>query len=199
MHYPERVHCLQIALMSLALPSATLGWPIGSLHQPSTPVRRLPPAERAVITRLLRPGLGPLYQGQPTQTLDKAIQSFPSEPLRLGSIPALAVQASGQELCSPTGNCTIWIVDLRHRRILLRGGAVQTFAIDRSSTGALPDIITGMHGSATESDVTRWHFDGSRYERSECATTEYADADGNHLPHPRITPHPCNEGNDSSR
>lgn len=199
MHYPEIVHSLLIESLSMALAATALGWPIGSLHEAISPVGRLPQADRAIVTRLLRPTLGPLYQGEPPQLLDNAVQAFRSERVHLGRIPAIAVQASGDRLCSPAGNCLFWLIDLQHRRILLKAGEIQSFALDKSATGSLPDMVSSSQGSETQSDLIRWHYEGARYEGTECASVEYADANGNKYSEPKFTPHPCNEGNDSSR
>lgn len=172
------------------------GWPLAHLHESATSIARLPPSARLLAHTLLRPQMGPLFQDQSSRTLDKAIDSFRAERLTLGRTPALAVQPTGDELCSPTGNCSFWIIDLQHRRILLRSIAVQTFAIDRISSRGLPDIITGTTNRATETDLIRWHDEGAQYIRQSCATVYYADDDGITYKEPKLTPHPCSlEGN----
>jgi hypothetical protein len=68
--------------------------------------------------------------------------------------------------------------------------------VDRTSAHGLPDIITRMHGSATEADLTRWHYEGTQYIRQSCVTVESADADDKLYKEPKLTPHPCSiEGN----
>lgn len=165
------------------------------------PLSRLPAADRAIVTRLLRPHLGPLFQGQSPQSVAQTLRAFRAEPLRLDGISALAVQPSQlNDLCSPAGNCSFWIIDLPHRRILLDAIAVQSFAADATPPRGMPDILTRTHGSPAESELTRWRFQGGRYLRSDCAALEYADADGTLRKEPGITPHPCNpEGNDRNQ
>jgi hypothetical protein len=199
MLYSDVVLPLRTSLLLAALAPTAIGWPIQHLHQPRLALLRLPAAERAIATRLLRPELGPLFQGESPQVIDQALRSFRVERLRLGPLSALAVQPTGDQLCSPTGNCAFWIIDLQHRRILLRAIAIQRYAVDRNPPSAMPDIVTSMHGSAFESDLTRWHYDGARYTATACAAVDYAGPDGNRYPDPKITPHPCNsEGNDRS-
>lgn len=184
------------ALAWIALAAQVVAWPAIRLHETSGGFMRLPPADRIVAEHLLRPRLGPLFQGEGAGQLDNAIQSFRAERLNLGGTPALAVQPTGENLCGATGNCSFWIIDLHQRRILLSADGVQQFAVDQRSKRGSPDIITATHGSATESDLIRWHFTGASYEPADCATEENADPDGNPLPQPKITTHPCtSEGN----
>ncbi|HEY5381723.1 MAG TPA: hypothetical protein VIJ65_05675 [Acidobacteriaceae bacterium] len=187
-----------LLLSALTAPVAAQvgGWPVGRLHEASTSIARLPPADRLLVHALLRPEMGPLFQDQSPRTLDKAISSFRAERLNLGGAPALAVQPIGDELCGATGNCSFWIIDIQHRRILFRSDVIQTFAVDRISPHGLPDIITGTHSSATETDLIRWHYEGAQYIHQSCATVDYADADGNAYKQPKIDSHPCSiEGN----
>ena len=192
-----------LLLAALAAPAAPVAatWPIEHLHQATMPLSRLPAADRATITRMLRPRLGPLFQGQSPQVVAKALLSFRVERLRLDGLIAVAVEPSQlNDLCSPTGNCSFWIIDLRHRRFLLDTIGVQMFTADTAPPHGMPDIVTRMHGSATESDLTRWSFQGNRYLRSACAALEYADVDGKARKEPTITSHPCNsEGNDRAQ
>ena len=76
---------------------------------------------------------------------------------------------------------------------------VQTYAVD-SASSLVPDFITGMHDSAAESALTRWHYDGMHFKATACATVDYADPDGNRYSQPKFTSHPCNsEGNDRTQ
>ena len=187
-----------VPLLFLALAPAVLGWPVGSLHQARSPIAGLPAAERALITRLVRPDLGPLFQGEPQTTLDKAIRSFPAERVGLGATRAVVVQASGSELCDSGANCALWIIDLQHRRVLLKTVA-HSYALTRSASSAVPDLVTRTQRSVTEGELTRWRHDDPRYVTVSCATVDNADSSGTSYAGPRFTPHPCNEGNDSSR
>lgn len=196
MLYSSSVINLQTALLLTAITAPILAWPVARLHEASTPLSRFGPQNYALASRLLRPDLGPLFQGEAAAQLDASIRSFRAERLNLGGARALAVQPTGDELCSPTGNCAFWIIDLQHRRIILRADEVQTFASDPAPSHGPPDIITSMHGSAFESDLTRWHYEGTQYMRQSCALADYADADGHAYKQPKFTPHSClNQGN----
>ena len=184
-----------LAWMGLA--AQVVAWPAVRLHETTGGLIRLPPADRTIAERLLRSQLGPLFQGEDAQQINKAIQLFRAERLNLGGAPALAVQPTGAELCgAATGNCSFWIIDLHQHRIVLRADGVQQFAVIQSPKRGLPDIVTGTHESATESELIRWQFIDGSYEPASCATRDYNDSNGNPLPQPKITPHPCDpEGN----
>ncbi len=102
-------------------------------------------------------------------------------------------QGSGEDVCSPTGNCSFWI--LRHGRngyrVILDGGSAQTFTIQSTRTNDFSDIVLGMHGSATDTTLTLYKFDGSRYKDAGCWEANWAalDKDGNwrELKEPRVT------------
>lgn len=179
------------ALAWIALTAQVVAWPAVRLHETSGGFVRLLPADRSIAEHLLRPRLGPLFQGEGPGQLDNAIRSFRAEHLNLGGTPALVVQPNGENLCGGGGNCSFWVIDLRQRRILLSADGVQMFAVEPNSKRGLPDIITRTHESASEGDLIRWHFSGASYEPADCATEENADSDGNPLPQPKITTHPC--------
>jgi hypothetical protein len=183
-------------LLWIGLAAQVIAWPAVPLHEASGGLVRLPPADRAIAERLLHSQLGPLFQGDGTEQVNKAIQFFRVERLSLGGTPALAVQATGEVLCGASGNCSFWIIDLHQRRVVLRADGVQEFALAPTAKHGFPDVITWTHESATEHELIRWRFIGGDYERTACATHDWSDADGNPLPQPKITAHPCDpEGN----
>jgi hypothetical protein len=157
---------------------------------------RLPPRDRAITERVLRPHLGPLAQGDDAGQMNKAIQSFRVERLNFSGAPVLAVQPTGDDFCGATGNCDFWIIDLRQQRILLRAIGVQQFAVAQGSASGLPDVITRAHASAFDGELIRWHFSEGTYHPAACATEENADADGNPLPKSKIITHPCSPEGD---
>lgn len=171
-------------------------WPLAATHEASTSLERLPPAQRSIVLPLLKPYLGPLVQGESSEEINRTMRSFRAERLTLAGSPAVAVQPSGNELCGATGNCSFWVVDLRHRRVVLNAVGIRSFAISPTRPGAMPDIITESHASSHEQERIRWEFQGSTYRRESCATVDTASDDGQPYPTPKITPHPCDpEGN----
>jgi hypothetical protein len=181
-----------------AAPHATESgaWPLTPLHETSTPLERFPPTERSTALSLLKPALGPLVQGESSEELNHLMRSFRAERLTLAGSPALVVQPSGNALCGATGNCSFWIVDLRHRRVVLNSVGIQSFAVTGARPGGMPEIITSSHASTYEQERIRWQFQGSSYQRESCATVNTATDDGQPYPTPKATLHPCSiEGN----
>jgi hypothetical protein len=174
----------------------TSAWALTNTHEPSMPLERLPAAERTVVLSVIKPYLGPLVQGESSEELNHMMRSFRAERITSGAGSALAVQPSGSELCGASGNCSFWIVDLRHRRVVLNAVGIQSFAVSGSRPGGMPEIITSSHASAYEQERIRWQFQGASYERQSCATIDTANDDGQPYPTPKVTPHPCSlEGN----
>ena len=69
----------------------------------SMPLERFPPAERAVVLSLLKPYLGPLFQGESSEQLNHAMRSFRAERIKIFETlerenPAL----SGREIAPPS-------------------------------------------------------------------------------------------------
>ena len=195
---------LPIALLLAVLSAQTAAphaseasaWPLTPLHQTSTLLEGFPPSQRSVALSLLKPYLGPLFQGESPGELKRVMSTFRAERINLAGSPSLIVQPSGSELCGATGNCAFWIVDLRHRRVVLNAVGIRSFAILPTRSGGMPVIITGGHASAFEEGLTRWHFQGSSYHYNDCATVTSANNDGQPYPTPKIKSYPCDtEGN----
>ncbi len=184
------------ALMWMTLAAQVVAWPAVKLHDANGALTRLPANDRIVVEHLLRSQLGPMAQGEDAGQMNRAIESFRVERVILAGAPGLAVQANGENFCGASGNCSFWIVDLRQHRVVLRADAVQQFAMEQHSKSGFPDVITWTHESATEHELIRWQFIGGKYERTACATHDWSDTEGNPLPQPKTTPHPCDpEGN----
>jgi hypothetical protein len=98
-----------------------------------------------------------------------------------------------QSGCSPTGNCPILLLrpDDDHYHVILEATA-QSFTTHPNQAHGFREIVFRMHGSATESTVREYRFDGKRYIRSSCYNEIYAvlNRDGNlqELSKPRTTP-----------
>ena len=105
------------------------------------------------------------------------------------SAPVFFVQGYGMELCGATGNCKSWML-ANDYKVLLRGYA-QTVKLLSTLHNGRPDILTGLHDSAMESDLTQWRFTGSRYVRYRCALIEYEDLTVGRYKVPKVTRQPC--------
>jgi hypothetical protein len=107
----------------------------------------------------------------------------------------LAIQGQGGCFCSPTGNCELWIYEIKGGkfRAILKRGSVQAFGFLKSRTHGYPDLITWTHGSATDHGARLFRFDGIRYAASGGweEETEYLDSKGKlvETDKPRITSH----------
>lgn len=95
--------------------------------------------------------------------------------------------------CSPTGNCPVFVLRPAHGeyRVVL-DGIGQSVAVDRTAAHGFRDVILRMHGSATESTVKSYRFNGTRYVRVACYNEIFADLDSNgnlqQLAEPRRAP-----------
>jgi hypothetical protein len=55
------------------------------------------------------------------------------------------------------------------------------------------DVVVSFHGSATQSDITEFKFDGTRYQRSACykANSDYLGNDGEYYNLNELHISPC--------
>ena len=110
--------------------------------------------------------------------------------------PEVIAQGIDQDACSPTGNCPLWVFPWsgNHYRLLLNEQA-QTFTIQPSKTNGFHDLVLGFHGSATNTGLSEYKFQGNVYRPAGCyeANWSYLDENGDvhDLKEPRITP--CNK------
>lgn len=85
-------------------------------------------------------------------------------------------QATGEDLCSPTGNCSLWV--FKHGRKgyqVVLDGIAQTFTIQPTITHGWHDIVLGMHGSAFETQLTVYKYDGKAYTSTACYMAIFKD------------------------
>lgn len=95
--------------------------------------------------------------------------------------------------CSPTGNCSIFVMrPVKDRYRVVLEGIGQTFTVMRARANGFQNIEIRMHGSATMSAIKVYKFNGTRYLRSGCydENFEVLDSAGNsrELKKPQITP-----------
>jgi len=106
----------------------------------------------------------------------------------------LLISGRGRFLCSPTGNCPYWIIRETptgyEKEVEL--GVAQNVTMEKGSAG-FPDVRVRQHGSAFESEVRLYQFDGSQYRLSKCIDENYLDP--NDLDHtldkPTVTEFQC--------
>ena len=102
--------------------------------------------------------------------------------------PEIIVQGVGHDDCSPTGNCPFWIFQKQGKSYkLLLDGFGQTFTVQRERTNGFSDIVTSMHGSATQSDLSLFRYSNGRYHDVACYDAEW-EIQGKVLDEPELTP-----------
>ena len=88
--------------------------------------------------------------------------------------PELEVHGIGVGICG-AANCPTWI----HSKVgtgyqlLLDAGSIQRVEPQRTFTNGYRDIMTSIHGSAWDSDLTLYKFDGKQYQRVRCFYRSY--------------------------
>lgn len=108
-------------------------------------------------------------------------------------VPEVIAQPIG-DVCSPTGNCPFWVFKKTATgySLILARSAIQTFTIQRARTNGYSDLVLGMHGSATSSDLFLYKFSNGRYRRAGCYEANWSYLDENDeihdLEEPRISP-----------
>jgi hypothetical protein len=161
--------CASVSLAQLLSPPDLDG-----LREASRPISKLNPSDRHAILSLLQ----------------IAAAQLRGEAVKADGENAFVIQGYGSELCSPTGNCSLWVFDAQHN-VLLRNIIAQQYRYLPQVHDGRSDLLTTMHGSAFESDITIWRFDGHRYRKSSCAGVTYGDIDGTVYKRPRIKPEKC--------
>jgi hypothetical protein len=134
---------------------------------------------------------------QDQQGIAKRLKSKPSELLAMrvdtatGHIFLVQGVYRMGGICG-ANNCEFWILSSDYTVLLEK--VTQMYKLQSSTHNGLPDIVTSMHGSAFESGLSYWRFQGKHYVRVACADSVYGDADGNAFKNPHISPLPCGAG-----
>jgi hypothetical protein len=159
----------------IVAPAQQLDWDMSGWHEVDQAIGSLPVQDQLGIEHRLG--------AKPTDLRAMRVKT--------ASGPIFIVQAVGFEdgWCSPTGNCSFWVLSGDYRILLEK--VTQTFKLLANVHGGLPDVMTSMHGSAFESGLSYWRFQGKHYVRVACADAVYRDADGNLFKEPHISPYPC--------
>jgi hypothetical protein len=120
-----------------------------------------------------------------------------AEPVDLDrdGIPELVIRGQGR-ICG-TSNCETWI----YRRTstgyerLWGDDIIQRIEPLATMSHGYRDLRSWKHGSAWDSDVIDYEFDGRQYRAMRCANYNYgfkgSDGEIHTLKRPRITPEPC--------
>lgn len=112
--------------------------------------------------------------------------------VRLGSADGNELIVTDQSGCSPTGNCSVFVLHPTkdQYRVVLEGIG-QKLTATAARTNGFRNINLSMHGSATMREVKVYKFNGNRYLRAGCYNEnfEMLDTTGKlgELEKPRIT------------
>ena len=106
--------------------------------------------------------------------------------------PELIVQG----FCAAVGNCSTWIYRTKEGGYLqLLNDMAQVIKVRRTITNGYRDLVFETHGSATDSGIMVYKFDGTQYRLKECfeRTYRYEDRRGRmrDWKRPRITGGKC--------
>lgn len=98
--------------------------------------------------------------------LDTAIDSIDLNDDGTGEVIARSL---GRFLCSPTGNCPLWVFQKSGSgyRLLLEGFG-QRFTIEISTFNHYNDIVISTHGSATSGDLDLYRYEKGGYQYAAC-------------------------------
>ena len=105
-----------------------------------------------------------------------------AEPVELNrdGKPELKVHGIG-DICG-AANCETWIFRKvgNKYQMLLDAGSIQRIELQKTFSHGYRDLIASMHGSACDSDLTLYKFDGQKYQRVTCffRTYRYPDRRG---------------------
>lgn len=116
--------------------------------------------------------------------------------LNNSGVPAVIIQGRTTCLCGGVGNCSFSIFqDVPPHKTLLYTDMVQEFHFKGTRTNGYRDLVTSTHGSAFDSELRVFRFDGTRYALKECYDQSYIWRDKQGNPHtmrnPKTTPEPC--------
>src|SRR5687767_11279057 len=83
--------------------------------------------------------------------------------------PELWVHGIGPSICG-AANCVTWIFRkaVSGYQMLLDAGTIQQIEPQKTITNGYRDIIASMHGSAWDSGLTLYKFDGKQYQQAGC-------------------------------
>lgn len=108
-----------------------------------------------------------------------------------GKPEVIAQAGEGTHGCSPTGNCTFWVLRGRGPKYeVLLEALAQTFTVQPTRTNHFSDIVLNIHGSAFETEAREYKFDNNTYRETDCYDVLWAscsDDDCPRLTKPRFT------------
>ena len=110
-----------------------------------------------------------------------------------GGHQGLVIRGHGECLCSPEGNCDVWVFESGGGApaLLLRASEVQEVTAQEPASNGYRGLLTSMRVSASVSDLFLYQFDGKEYRLKQCMRRAWTDARGRRLSRARLTPSSC--------
>jgi hypothetical protein len=86
-------------------------------------------------------------------------------------------------LCSPTGNCALWLFlrNHNHLRLVLAGNAVGV-EVSKRATGGMHDLALRRHMSASQEEYTVYRWAGSEYKEAKSCMQDSDSGNVGHCP-----------------
>jgi hypothetical protein len=179
---PMKLSAVLSLVLFAAIPCASaqrVDWDMKGAQELSQPLSSLSTQDQAGILHLLG--------GNPEDLRAMRVTTASSHIFLVQGI-----NSSSESTFCGNANCEFWILSSNYK--VLMENVTQTYKLLSTMHHGLPDIITSMHGSAYDSGLSYWRFQGKHYVRVTCADAEYGDWDGNFYRKPHISPHPCGTG-----
>lgn len=108
----------------------------------------------------------------------KCSENFQTKKVDLNrdGIAEIVVQGMSIPLCTLSGNCEFWIYRESENgyELLLATGGVQQYRFLKTTSNGYRDVETSMHGSAWDSSLSVYEFDGKRYRLAKCMERSYS-------------------------
>jgi len=156
---------------------------------------QLPEDDKRAIADVIEAQFKPSMQDleiKSEQELKNAALDTKVKMIHLRDDGAPDVVAQGMKDCSPTGNCPLWIFekDGKGYRLILKCHG-QAFTIQPTKTNGYHDIVVATHGSATQSGLKEYRYEGGLYRDVGCYNAEWQVLEGKELrelKEPQVTP-----------
>jgi hypothetical protein len=147
-------------------------------------VRDLNPQEQAEIYKAIEKDLHASSNSEGTSVEEgrKIILGMDTDNIPAGKRGSdlLLVSGNDHSLCSPTGNCSVWLFvrDHKHLRLVLAGlaGGVE---VQKHMTQGMHDLALRTHWSGSETHYTICRWTGSKYEAADCFVNNPNGKEGN--------------------
>jgi hypothetical protein len=167
-------------------------WHIDEVTLP-IPLDSLPQQQQAAIRRVLEPRIEyHLDDGDPSDLdpteLAKAQHNLYALILKRHGETLTFVSGSTYLMCGAVGNCMTWVLD-QHNRIVLEDSG-KAITILKNKHHARPDILFSVHDSASDTELEKWRFNGTKYVLNWCGTSTMGYLD-HYKKHPYTYNHPC--------